>query len=88
MSTSLALFGDYGTAWCPSVRAGRQVCNQAGQDDRLDIGSVGGELNLNFGVFSWDAPTRFRIGVVHPMENGGYFGRSKAQAYIVSGVSF
>lgn len=86
--TSLTLFGDYGKAWCPNVRAGRQVCNQAGQDQGLDIGSVGAELNLNFGVFSWDTPTRFRVGVVHPMENGALFGRSKTQLYFVSGVSF
>ena len=24
--SSLTLFGDYGTAWCPSVKAGREVC--------------------------------------------------------------
>ena len=86
--TSFTLFGDYGTAWCPNVKAGRQVCNLAGQDVRVDIGSVGAELNLNFGVFSWDSPYRFRIGIAHPTQNGGFFKRSAAQVYLVSGISF
>ena len=86
--SSLTLFGDYGTSWCPDVKARRQVCNQVGEDRRLDIGSAGAELNLNLGVFSWDTPYRFRLGVAHPLQNGNFFGREAVQVYLVSGISF
>ena len=86
--SSLSIFGDYGSAWCPSIAAGREVCNRASQGSRLYLGSVGGELNLTLGVLSWDAPYRFRFGVVHPTQNGGLFARSAAQFYVVSGASF
>jgi outer membrane protein assembly factor BamA len=86
--SSITLFGDYGTAWCPTVRAGREVCNRAGQADRPVIGSVGGELNLNLGVLSWDSPYRFRLGAVTPTYSGSYFGRKSLQVYVVAGTSF
>ena len=86
--SSLALFTDFGTAWCPSVRSGREVCNRPGQDDRIDIASVGAELNLNLGLLSWDSPYRFRLGVVTPTYDGNYFRRPSVQAYVVAGVSF
>ena len=86
--SSLTLFGDFGTAWCPTVRAGREVCNRAGQADRTDIASVGGELNLNLGVLSWDSPYRFRLGVVTPTYDGHFFGRKSFQVYVVAGTWF
>jgi len=86
--SSLSLFTDFGTAWCPTVRSGREVCNRPGQDDRVDIASAGAELNLNLGLLSWDSPYRFRLGVVTPTYDGNYFGRPKVQAYVVAGVSF
>jgi hypothetical protein len=86
--SSLTLFGDYGTAWCPSVRSGRDVCNRATQTDRLVIASVGAELNLNLGVLSWDSPYRFRLGAAAPTYNRHYFNRPAVQAYLVAGVSF
>ena len=86
--TSLTLFGDYGTAWCPTVRAGREVCNRAGQADRFAIASVGGELNLNLGVLSWDSPYRFRLGAVAPTYDGHLFGRKSFQIYVVAGTWF
>ena len=86
--SSLTLFSDYGTAWCPSVRSGREVCNRSGQADRLVIASAGAELNLNLGVLSWDSPYRFRLGVAAPTYDGHYFNRPAAQAYFVAGVSF
>jgi len=84
----LALFGDYGTAWCPSIAAGREVCNRAGQDRHADIGSVGAELNVNLGVLSWDAPYRFRLGLAHPLENGAFYQRPTWQWYVAAGASF
>ena len=86
--SSLTLFSDYGTAWCPSVRSGREVCNRAGQADRLVIASAGAELNLNLGVLSWDSPYRFRLGVAAPTYDGHYFNRPAVQGYFVAGVSF
>jgi len=86
--TFISLFGDYGTAWCPTVRIGREVCNRAGQADRFAIASVGGELNVNLGVLSWDSPYRFRLGAVTPTYDGHYFRRKSLQVYVVSGVSF
>ncbi|MEP6494906.1 MAG: hypothetical protein ABJF01_19625 [bacterium] len=86
--SSLTIFGDAGTAWCPSIQAGREVCNRAGQDKISGMASVGAELNLNLGVLSWDSPYRFRLGVVKPTLNGGYFQQKPLQSYLVAGVSF
>ncbi|MDB4874581.1 MAG: WD40-like beta Propeller containing protein [Gemmatimonadetes bacterium] len=86
--SSLAFFGDFGTAWCPNVVRDREVCNRAGQLARYDIASVGAELNLNLGVLSWDSPYRFRLGVVEPTQNGQFFGQKRVQMYLVAGVSF
>ena len=86
--SSIAFFGDYGTAWCPSVVRNREVCNHATQLPRLSIASAGAELNFNLGVLSWDDPYRFRVGVVAPTLNRQYFGQRALQAYIVAGASF
>ena len=84
----LTVFSDYGAAWCPTVRSGREVCNRAGQNNRADIASAGAELNLNLGVLSWDSPYRFRLGAVAPTYNAHYFGRKSLQVYVVAGTSF
>ncbi len=86
--SSLTIFGDAGTAWCPAANAGREVCTSANQTQRVTIGSVGAELNLTLGVLSWDSPYRFRFGVAHPMQNGAAFGRPGLQVYVVSGIAF
>lgn len=88
--SSLTLFGDYGVAWCPDIRADREVCNRPSFvfTDKLGISSVGAELNLNLGLLSWDTPYRFRVGVVSPMANRETFGRQRAQVYLIAGVSF
>jgi hemolysin activation/secretion protein len=88
--SSLTLFGDYGSAWCPNIAAGREVCNSNTQlqTRRVSIASAGAELNLNLGVLSWDTPYRFRLGVVSPRHNAAFFGRPAVQVYLVSGISF
>jgi hypothetical protein len=86
--SSLALFGDYGTAWCPTARANREVCVDPLLTRHVDIGSVGAELNLNLGVLSWDQLYRFRLGVVTPTHNGSFFLRNNVQAYVTAGASF
>jgi hypothetical protein len=84
----LTFFGDYGSAWCGAAVPGAEVCNRASQLGRYSIGSVGGELNVNLGVLSWDSPYRFRLGLAHPVQNGLLFGEKRWQAYLVAGVSF
>ena len=88
--SSLTLFGDYGVAWCPDIAADREVCNRPSPvyTDKLAIGSVGGELNLNLGLLSWDAPYQFRVGLVSPMSNRMMFGRQALQVYVIGGISF
>ncbi|MGE5098919.1 MAG: hypothetical protein ACM3SX_02945, partial [Deltaproteobacteria bacterium] len=88
--SSLTLFGDYGSAWCPNLAADREVCNSNTPllTRRVSIASAGAELNLNLGVLSWDTPYRFRLGVVSPQHNAAYFGRQSVQVYVVSGISF
>jgi hypothetical protein len=88
--SSLTLFSDYGTAWCPTVQVGREVCNTNSQflTSRLAIASAGAELNLNLGVLSWDSPYQFRLGFVAPTYNRALFQQSAFQVYLVSGLSF
>jgi hypothetical protein len=62
--TSLSLFYDAGAAWCPPSLS--RLCYPASRDRRW-IASVGGELNLNAALLSWDLPYRFRLGVAHPV---------------------
>jgi hypothetical protein len=88
--SSVTLFGDYGVAWCPDIAPGRDVCNRPSSvyTDKLALASVGGELNLNLGLLSWDTPYRFRVGVVSPTSNRTTFGRQAVQVYLIAGISF
>jgi hypothetical protein len=86
--SSISLFTDYGTAWCPSAAAGREVCLDPRLTQRAAIASAGAELNLNAALLSWDSPYRFRFGVVTPYHNGGLYGQPTVQAYFAAGVSF
>jgi hypothetical protein len=88
--SSLTFFGDYGVAWCPDIASNRQVCNQVSSvlTEKIAIASVGAEANLTLGVLSWDSPTRLRLGLVRPIQNRLFFGRSALQVYLVSGLSF
>ncbi|HEY7237022.1 MAG TPA: hypothetical protein VH539_22870 [Gemmatimonadaceae bacterium] len=90
---SLSLFTDYGAAWCPGVLTGL-VCTQPLEDRyRLTLhrwlGSYGAELNLNAAVLSWDAPYRFRFGVVAPYHDDGLLVTAKkVSVYFASGLNF
>jgi hypothetical protein len=88
--SSITLFGDYGIAWCPDIQVGREVCSQPAPvlTDKVAIASVGGELNLNLGLLSWDTPYRLRVGAAAPVQNRLYFGRQAVQIYVVGGISF
>jgi hypothetical protein len=85
---SIALFGDYGIAWCPNTLATRQVCIDPRQEVKTDLASVGGELVISAGLLSWDSPTRFRLGIARPVHNGDVLGARAWTPYIASGISF
>jgi hypothetical protein len=86
--SSLAAFTDFGSAWCPTARAGREVCVDPLLTRHYRIASAGAELNFNLGVLSWDQPYRFRLGVAAPTLNRAFFRRSAAQMYFTAGASF
>ena len=56
--------------------------------DKLNLSSVGAELNLTIGLLSWDVPYRFRLGLAAPMANRDTFGRQTLQMYLIGGMSF
>ena len=91
--SSLTLFGDYGSAWCPYPMTGL-VCT-APLEAQLQLtrhrwlGSYGAELNVNAAVLSWDAPYRFRLGIAAPFHDEALFGPAKKlSVYFASGLSF
>jgi hypothetical protein len=84
----LTLFGDYGTAWCPSAAPRRQVCTLPELAERTDIASIGAELTVSTAVLAWDTPYAFRLGVAAPVKNGSLFGRQPAQFYVALGAEF
>lgn len=76
--TSLTLFGDAGSAWCPALFPTRpapaaSLCTLSHLTSGAIflephlIGSTGAELNVSAAVFSWDVPFRFRFGAALPV---------------------
>lgn len=98
--TSITLFGDAGTAWCPGIYVSRQtpnfaLCTQSHFDNKLvflepyAIGSVGGELNVSAAVLSWDQPFRFRLGVAAAVLGTDVVPlQNVVSSYFTVGVSF
>jgi hypothetical protein len=88
--TFLTFFTDVGSAWCPSIATGREVCNIFDPllTRHVEIASAGAELNVNLGLLSWDSAYRFRLGVVAPTYNRALFGQNAVQVYVVSGINF
>jgi hypothetical protein len=88
--TFLSFFSDVGSAWCPSIAPGREVCNVFSPflTRHVEIASAGAELNVNLGLLSWDSAYRFRLGVVAPTYNRVLFGQNAVQVYVVSGINF
>ena len=91
--SSLTLFRDVGSAWCPYVMSGL-VCTQSVDSQfhltrHRQISSYGAELNINAAILSWDAPYRFRFGVAHPDRDEGLIEAAKKwSVYFASGLSF
>ena len=86
--SSLALFGDAGSAWCPSAAADRQVCTDASLTTRHTIASVGAELAVEASVLAWDAPYRLRLGVAHPVSGQALVGAKAISLYGAVGFAF
>ncbi len=86
--SSVSLWSDYGSAWCPNAGGNRQVCTDPLFVPRESIASAGAELNVFAGLLTWDNPYRFRLGVARPFHTvpGALLpGRS---FYLTSGISF
>jgi hypothetical protein len=98
--TSITLFGDAGSAWCPGTYIARQppstsLCTAADVDAGFVflrpnvIASAGAELNVSAAILSWDAPFRYRIGVAAPVLGTEYVpGEQKVGWYFTVGLPF
>ena len=97
--TSLTVFGDVGTAWCPAAYVARpapatSLCTRADFDNGFVLGtpqaiaSVGGELNATAAIFSWDEPFRWRLGFAVPVYGRALVVGEKPVAYFTVGSPF
>ena len=84
--TSLTLFGDAGTAWCPAADASRFFCGPDNVERRWLV-SAGGELNLDAALFQYDAPYRFRLGAAAPLTYRE-LAQERLTLYLTLGLSF
>jgi hypothetical protein len=86
--SSVSLWGDMGSAWCPTASAGREACVDPFFTTHRAIGSVGAELNVIAGLLTWDVPYRFRAGVAIPTYTHAVGFRPSRSFYLTSGLSF
>ena len=98
--TSLTLFGDAGSAWCPGVYVTRpapasSLCTRSDVDNGFAsltanmLASAGAELNVTAAVLSWDAPFRYRVGYAVPVAGTQFVpGQQNPTFYFTVGASF
>lgn len=86
--SSLSVFYDMGSAWCPAVVSGGAVCADSSLTHRYAIASAGAELNVTAAVLQWDAPYRFRVGVAFPAQGRARLRAPSASTYFSLGLSF
>ncbi len=86
--SSLSVFYDRGSAWCPAVVSGGAVCTDSRLTHRYTIASAGAELNVTAAVLQWDSPYRFRVGVAFPSQGRSLLGVSSVSTYFSLGLSF
>jgi hemolysin activation/secretion protein len=86
--SSVSVWGDYGSAWCPDVGADREVCDDPLLAERLSIASLGAELNVFTGVLTWDQPYRLRLGAAFPRHVSPGLRLPKRSFYLTAGLSF
>lgn len=84
---SATVFGDAGAAWCPAGSA-RGIGCLNGATPREWMASVGGELDLDAAVFSYDVPYRLRLGFARPVRGAEYAGKPGGAVYFSLGASF
>lgn len=95
---SLVLFGDAGSAWCPSLgtySTTRQLCSTLAQNSatqlltaRNVLSSVGAEVDLTAALLSWDVPYRFRFGVALPRAGRNITGAPPYAMYFAIGLNY
>ena len=81
--TSVALFGDAASAWCPTYVAG--LCREG--NPKATIGSAGAELRITMAFGSWDEPFQLRGGVAAPVLEAER-ARDPVSFYLSSGLAF
>jgi len=97
--TSLTVFGDAGSAWCPGIFTTRPApsnsrCTVAEVDAGVVhtkanvIASAGAELNVSAAVLNWDIPYRFRLGFAVPVAGTEFGPNRRASVYFTVGVPF
>ena len=98
--TSITLFADAGSAWCPGTYAIRpapstSLCTTGDVSGGFaflepnHIVSFGGELNLSAAILSWDSPFRYRLGYAVPALGREFVpGDQKPLLYFTVGGSF
>lgn len=98
--TSLTLFGEAGSAWCPGIFAARPAplfsrCTPLEADLGIVqtepelMASAGAELAVSAAILSWDVPYRFRLGGAIPLAGkDAVFGNTRPRVYFAIGASF
>jgi hypothetical protein len=81
--TSLSVFYDVAAAWCTTVTVAS--CYPERREDRW-LAAVGAELNIVAAILSWDVPSRFRLGLAHPVTDP--VNAPPLTSYFAIGLSF
>lgn len=87
--SSITLFGDAGSAWCPEAlsESVQGVCGP-GSTAREWMASAGAELHLDAAVLAYDAVYRIRLGVAKPVHDPLGRATESFTAYATMGLSF
>lgn len=98
--SSVTLFGEAGSAWCPGIFAPRPAplfarCTPLEADLGIVstepelMASAGAEVAVSAAILSWDEPYRFRLGGAIPLAGkDAVFGNTKPRVYFAIGTSF
>jgi hypothetical protein len=90
--SSVALFGDAGSAWCAANVTYAGLCSPAPAIGST-LASVGAELGISLAVLAIDVPQLVRLGVAVPVAGRGVANRAvdrvaPASVYVAFGYSF
>jgi hypothetical protein len=84
--TSLSLFADAGSAWCPRELPRSDACG-AEDTRRRWLASAGAELNL-LGALQYDAPVLLRLGAAAPVLDNAIAPVPRVTGYVTLGLAF